>query len=126
MTTNNTTTTTTTTTTTAQIVARLSVGDGATIDATTGEDITTGYAVATNVQLRLPEWVIPEFLPTVESFIVTARDRYPVLGSWAARGFREYAVTSVFEDREVALCMARLMGEEAIFDLANCEEIAVN
>ena len=117
--------TTNTPATTAELIARLSVGDGATIDATTGEDITTGYAVATNVQLRLPEWVIPEFLPTVESFIATARDRYPVLGSWAARGFREYAVTSVFEDREVAVCMARLMGEEAVFDLAKCVEIAV-
>ena len=131
MTTNNTTTTTTTEgdnamLDTTQIVARLCSGEGATIDATTGEDITTGYAVATNIQLRVPEWVLSEFVPTVESFIATARDRYPVLGSWAARGFREYAVTSVFEDREVALCMARLMGEEAIFDLANCEEIAVN
>ena len=112
--------------TTAELIARLSVGDGATIDAITGVDITTGYAVATNVQLRVPEWAIPEFGHVLEGFIAAARDRYPVLGSWAARGFREFAVTSVFEDREVALCMARLMGEEAIFDLANCEEIAVN
>ena len=124
MTTNNTTTT-TTTTTTAELIARLSGGDGATIDATTGEDITTGYAVATNIQLRLPEWVIPEFVHALEDFIAAARNRYPVLRSWAARGFREFAVTSVFEDREVALCMARLMGEEAIFDLANCVDIQV-
>ena len=111
---------------TTQIIAHLSAGDGATIDATTGEDITTGYAVATNVQLRVPEWAIPEFLHVIEGFIATARDRYPVLGSWAARGFREFAVTNVFDDRDVALAMARLMGEEAIFDLAKCEEIAVN
>ena len=111
--------------TTAELIARLSVGDGATIDSTTGEDIRTGYAVATNVQLRIPEWSLPVFLPVVEDFITTARGRYPVLGSWAARGFREFAVTSVFDDRDVALCMARLMGEDAIFDLAKCEEIAV-
>ena len=110
---------------TTQIVDRLCSGEGATIDAITGEDITTGYAVATNVQLRIPEWSLPVFLPVVEDFITTARGRYPVLGSWAARGFREFAVTSVFDDRDVALCMARLMGEEAIFDLAKCVEIAV-
>ena len=112
--------------TTAELIARLSVGDGATIDAITGDPIVDGYAVATNVQLRIPEWSLPVFLPVVEDFITTARGRYPVLGSWAARGFREFAVTSVFEDRDVALCMARLMGEEAIFDLAKCEEIPVN
>ena len=111
--------------TTAELLARLSAGDGATIDSTTGAAIVSGYAVATNVQLRIPEACLAAFLPTVEGFIVTARDRYPVLGSWAARGFREFAVTSVFEDREVAVCMARLMGEEAIFDLAKCVEIAV-
>ena len=111
--------------TTAELIARLSVGDGATIDAITGEPIVAGYAVATNVRLRIPEWSLPGFLPTVESFITTARGRYPALGSWAARGFREFAVTSVFEDRDVALCMARLMGDDAIFDLAKCEEIAV-
>ena len=49
-----------------------------------------------------------------------------MLGSWAARGFREFAVTNVFKDREVAVCMARLMGEEAIYDLAHNVEIAVN
>ena len=115
-----------TTNTPAQIVARLCSGEGATIDAWTGEDIRTGYAVATNLQLRVPEACLAAFLPTVESFIVTARDRYPVLGSWAARGFREFAVTSVFDDRDAALYLARRSGEEAIFDLANCSEIAVN
>ena len=122
MTTNNTTTVLDTT----QIIARLCSGEGATIDATTGEGITTGYAVATNVQLRVPEWAIPEFLHVIEGFIVTARDRYPVLGSWAARGFREFAVSVVIGDRDAAVCMARLVGEEAIFDLAHNVEIAVN
>ena len=112
--------------TTAELIARLSVGDGATIDTATGADITTGYAVATNVQIRIPEVCLSAFLPTVERFITTARDRFSVLGSWAARDFREFAVTDVFEDREIALAAARRMGEEAIFDLANCEEIAVN
>ena len=111
---------------THQIVDRLCSGEGATIDATTGEGITTGYAVATNLQLRVPEWAIPEFLHVIEGFIVTARDRYPVLGSWAARGFREFAVSVVIGDRDAAVCMARLVGEEAIFDLAHNVEIAVN
>ena len=57
---------------------------------------------------------------------MTARDRFPVLGSWAARGFREFAVTNVFDDLDVALYMARRNGEEAIFDLAKCVEIPVN
>ena len=110
---------------TSKIIARLSVGDGATIDAITGDAIRTGYAVATNVQLRVPEACLAAFLPTVEGFIVTARDRYPVLGSWAARGFREFAVTNVFDDLDVALYMARRNGEEAIFDLAAGVEIPV-
>lgn len=123
--TNNTTTTTTSPATTADLIARLSVGDGATIDAITGESITSGYAVATNVQLRVPEACLAAFLPTVESFITTARDRYTVLGSWAARGFREFAVTNVYDDRETALYMARRNGEEAIFDLAAGVEVPV-
>ena len=112
--------------TTHHIIARLSVGKGATIDSTTGEAITTGYAVATNVQLRIPEACLAAFLPTVESFITVARDRYTVLGSWAARGFREFAVTDVYADRDAALYMARQRGEEAIYDLANGNEITVN
>lgn len=114
------------TTTTADIIRRLSVGDGATIDADTGESITAGYAVATNVQLRVPGALLGYFLPAVESFITSARGLYPVLGSWRARGFREYAVSEVYGDRETALYMARRNGEEAIFDLAAGVEIAVN
>ena len=113
-------------TTTADIIARLSVGDGATLDAITGDPIVTGYAVATNVQLRVPEACMAYFLPTLESFITSARGLYPVLGSWRAHGFREYAVTNVFDDLDVALYMARRNGEEAIFDLAKCVEIPVN
>ena len=116
---------TTTTTTTADIITRLSVGDGATIDATTGEAITTGYAVATNMQLRVPEACFAAFLPAVEQFVTIARDRYPVLGSWRAHGFREFAVSNVIDDREHAIVMACLMGEEAIFDLAAGVEVPV-
>lgn len=112
-------------TTTADIIARLSVGDGATIDATTGEAVTSGYAVATNLQLRVPEACLAAFMPTVESFITTARGRYSVLGSWSARGFREFAVTDVFEDRDGALTAACLMSEEAIYDLAADVEVPV-
>ena len=111
---------------THQIIARLSVGKGATISAVTGEDIRAGYAVATDVQLRVPEACLAAFLPTVESFITIARDRYTVLGSWAARGFREFAVVEVIKDRDAALYLARRMGEEAIYDLANGNEITVN
>ena len=111
--------------TTNQIIARLCSGEGATIDATTGEDITTGYAVATNMQLRIPEACMAAFMPAVEQFVTIARNRYPVLGSWRARGFREFAVSNVFEDRETALYMARRNGEEAIFDLAAGVEIPV-
>lgn len=111
---------------THQIIARLSVGKGATINAVTGEDIRAGYAVATNIQLRVPEACLAAFLLTVEAFITTARDRYPVLGSWAARGFREFAVSEVIEDRDAAMYMARRNGEEAIYDLANGIEITVN
>ena len=112
-------------TTTADIIARLSVGDGATIDAATGEPISEGYAVATNMQLRIPEACLAAFMPTVESFITTARGRYPVLGSWRAHGFREFAVSNVIDDREDAIVMACLMSEEAIFDLAAGVEIPV-
>ena len=110
---------------THQIIARLSVGKGATIDATTGEAITTGYAIATNVQLRIPEACLAAFLPAIERFITTARGRYPVLGSWRAQGFREFAVSTVIDDREDAVVMACLMSEEAIFDLAAGVEIPV-
>lgn len=110
---------------TTDIIARLSVGDGATIDATTGEPISEGYAVATNMQLRVPEACLAAFMPTVENFITTARGRYSVLGSWSARGFREFAVTDVIEDRDEALTVACLMSEEAIFDLAAGVEIPV-
>lgn len=113
-------------TTTADIIRRLSVGDGATIDADTGESITTGYAVATNVQLRVPEALMAYFLPAVESFITSARGLYQVLGSWRARGFREYAVTNVIDDLDTALYIARRNGEQAIFDLARCVEISTN
>ena len=110
---------------TSDLIARLSVGDGATIDAITGKDITSGYAVASNIQLRVPEYCRVAFLPVIEEFIAVARDRYSTLGSWRARGFREYAVTFVIEDREVALNVARRNGEEAIFDLAADVEIPV-
>ena len=113
-------------TTTADIIARLSVGDGATIDATTGEAIRSGYAVATNLQLRVPEACFAAFLPAVEQFVKSARGLYSVLGSWRAREFREYAVTDVYDDRETALYMARRNGEEAIFDLAHNVEIPTN
>ena len=112
-------------TTTADIIARLSVGDGATIDAATGEDITSGYAVATNMQLRIPEACITAFMPAIEIFVGIARGRYPVLGSWRAHGFREFAVSNVIDDRDHAIVMACLMGEEAIFDLAAGVEIPV-
>lgn len=115
-------------TTTTNIIARLSVGDGATINAITGKDITSGYAVATNLQLRVPEACMAYFMPTVESFITTARGRYSVLGSWSARGFREFAVTDVtdvIEDRDEALTVACLMSEEAIYDLAANVEVPV-
>ena len=110
---------------TNQIIARLCSGEGATIDATTGEDITTGYAVATNMQLRVPEACMAAFMPAVEQFVTIARNRYPVLGSWRARGFREFAVSNVIDDREHAIVMACLMSEEAIFDLAVGVEIPV-
>ena len=77
------------------------------------------------MQLRVPEACFAAFLPAVEQFVTIARDRYPVLGSWRARGFREFAVTDVYEDRETALYMARRNGEEAIFDLAAGVEIPV-
>ena len=112
-------------TTTTNIIARLSVGDGATINAITGKDITSGYAVATNLQLRVPEACMAYFLPTLESFITSARGLYPVLGSWRARGFREFAVSTVIDDRDEALAVARRNGEESIFDLAANVEIPV-
>lgn len=108
---------------THQIIARLRGGAGATIDAWTGEDIRTGYAVATDVQLRVPEACFAAFLPAIEEFVTIARDRYPVLGSWSARGFREFAVSEVIEGRDAAMYLARRMGEEAIFDLAAGVEI---
>ena len=111
--------------TTTDIIARLNAGSGATIDATTGEDIRSGYAVATNIQLRVPEYFRGYFLPSVEQFVKSARGLYPVLGSWRAREFREYAVTDVYDDRETALYMARRNGEESIFDLAAGVEIPV-
>ena len=110
---------------TADIIARLSVGDGATIDAATGEPISEGYAVATNMQLRIPEACLAAFMPAIESFVEIARGRYPVLGSWRAHGFREFAVSNVIDDREHAIVMACLMSEEAIFDLAAGKEIPV-
>ena len=76
-------------TTTADIIARLSVGDGATIDATTGEPISEGYAVATNLQFRVPEACMAAFMPVIEEFIAVARDRYSTLGSWRARADSE-------------------------------------
>ena len=112
--------------TTTDIIARLNAGSGAIIDATTGEDIRSGYAVATNIHLRVPEYFRGYFLPSVEQFVKSARGLYPVLGSWRAREFREYAVTDVYDDRETALYMARRNGEEAIFDLANGVEIPTN
>lgn len=112
-------------TTTADIIARLSVGDGATIDAITGEDIKAGYAVATNLQLRVPEACLAAFMPAIESFVEIARGRYPVLGSWRARGFREFAVSNVIDDRDHAIVMACLMSEEAIYDLAADVEVPV-
>lgn len=117
--------TTTTTTTTAQIIARLSVGDGATINAITGDAIASGYAVATDIQLRVPEACRASFLPAIEQFVSSARAMFPVLGSWRARGFREFAVSNVFDDLDTALYIARRNGEEAIFDLAKCVEIPV-
>lgn len=110
---------------TTDIVARLSVGDGATIDAATGESISDGYAVATNMQLRIPEACLDAFMPAIESFVEIARGRYPVLGSWRAHGFREFAVSNVIDDQDHAILMACLMGEEAIFDLAAGVEIPV-
>lgn len=112
-------------TTTTNIIARLSVGDGATINATTGDDITSGYAVATNIQFRVPEACLAAFMPAIESFVEIARGRYSVLGSWSARGFREFAVTDVIEDRDEALTVACLMSEEAIYDLAADVEVPV-
>ena len=111
--------------TTTDIIARLNAGSGATIDATTGEDIRSGYAVATNIQLRVPEYFRGYFLPSVEQFVKSARGLYPVLGSWRAHGFREFAVSNVIDDREHAVVMACLMSEEAIFDLAAGVEIPV-
>ena len=70
---------------TTDIIARLSVGDGATIDAITGKDITSGYAVASNIQLRVPWYCRASFLPVIEEFIAVARDRYSTFGSWRAR-----------------------------------------
>ena len=112
-------------TTTADIIARLSVGDGATIDAITGEPISEGYAVATDLQFRVPEACMAAFMPAIESFVEIARGRYPVLGSWRAHGFREFAVSNVIDDRDHAIVMACLMSEEAIFDLAADVEIPV-
>ena len=112
-------------TTTTDIIARLSVGAGATIDAITGKDIKTGYAVATNLQLRVPDRETLSFLPVIEEFINLARSRYSTLRSWRAHGFREYAVTYLIDDRDHAIVMACLMGEEAIFDLAAGVEIPV-
>ena len=113
-------------TTTTDIIARLNAGNGATVDAITGEDIRSGYAVATNIRLRVPEYFRGYFLPSVEQFVTSARGLYPVLGSRRAREFREYAVTDVYDDRETALYMARRNGEEAIFDLAKGVEVPVN
>ena len=110
---------------TQQIISRLSVGDGATIDAMTGKAITTGYAVATNVQLRIPEACLAAFMPAIENFVEIARGRYPVLGSWRAHGFREFAVSEVIEDRDAAMYLARRNGEEAIYDLAADVEVPV-
>lgn len=110
---------------TADIIARLSVGDGATINAITGEAITEGYAVATNIQFRVPEACLDAFMPAIESFVEIARGRYPVLGSWRAHGFREFAVSTVIDDREDAIVMACLMSEEAIYDLAADVEVPV-
>ena len=111
---------------TSDIIARLSVGAGATIDAITGKDIKTGYAVASNIQLRVPDRETLSFLPVIEEFINIARDRYSTLRSWRARGFREYEVTYVIEDRDVAILVARQRGEQAIYDLANGVEIPTN
>ena len=108
---------------TSNILDRLSVGAGATIDAITGKDITSGYAVASNIQLRVPEYCRAAFLPVIEEFIAVARNRYSTLRSWRARGFREYVATFVIEDREVAILVARRNGEESIFNLANGVEI---
>ena len=110
---------------TSDIIARLSVGAGATIDAITGKDITSGYAVASNIQLRVPDRETLSFLPVIEEFINIARGRYSTLRSWRARGFREYAATFVIEDLEVAILVARQRGEQAIYDLANGVEIPV-
>ena len=112
--------------TTTDIIARLNAGSGAIIDAITGKDITSGYAVATNLQLRVPDRETLSFLPVIEEFIAVARGRYSTLRSWRARGFRDYAATFVIEDREVALAVARRNGEEAIFDLVNLVEIPTN
>ena len=111
---------------TSDLIDRLRSGAGCTIDAITGRDITSGYAVVTNLQLRVPDRETLSFLPVIEEFIAVARDRYSTLRSWRARGFRDYAATFVIEDREVALAVARRNGEEAIFDLVNLVEIPTN
>lgn len=110
---------------TLDILDLMRSGAGCTIDSTTGEDITTGYAVATNLQLRVPDGETLSFLPVIVDFINIARGRYFTLGSWATRGFREYAATEVIDDRDHAILVARQRGEESIFDLANGVEITV-
>lgn len=110
---------------TLDILDRLRAGDGATIDSTTGEDITSGYAVATNLQLRVPDGETIAFLPVIVDFINIARSRYFTLGSWATRGFREYAATEVIDNRDHAILVARQRGEESIYDLAAGVEVPV-
>lgn len=110
---------------TFQILDRLRAGDGATIDSTTGEDIRSGYAVATNLQLRVPDGETIAFLPVIVDFITIARDRYFTLGAWATRGFREYSATEVLDNLDEALIVARMRGEESIYDLAAGMEVPV-
>ena len=108
------------------LLDRMRAGSGCTIDSTTGEDITSGYAVATNLQLRVPDGETVAFLPVIVDFINIARSRYFTLGAWATRGFREFAASEVIEDREHAILVARQRGEESIYDLANGVEIPTN
>ena len=77
------------------------------------------------MQLRVPEACLAAFMPAIENFVGIARGRYPVLGSWRARGFREFAVSEVIEDRDAAMYLARRMGEESIYDLTRNVEIPV-
>lgn len=110
---------------TLDILDLMRAGAGCTIDSTTGEDITAGYAVATNLQLRVPDGETIAFLPVIVDFINIARGHYFTLGAWATRGFREYAATEVIEDRDHAILVARQRGEESIFDLAAGIEVPV-